>query len=292
MITFATFWHGSPLSAFEQACLCSVVRRGYSVTVYSYHNLGTLPGELKAGDASEIAPQDMVQRFIYDGRPNLSHFSDFFRYNLFDRTSHIWIDADMLMLRPLDFEVATEIIAMESPTSICGAIMRLNPGEKLDLILNKIDKAKDRDLIWGETGPRLLTEIFGEQSIRKVAHPPNDFFPISHNDFWRVFLPSERDWCESRCKESFSVHLWNNIVDRLGIWKRIAPPAGSWLAARYEADGTAGMFDASYPPEVMRRMIDNWILRKSGDDLGIKSVARQFVPSLRRSARSYIDRLR
>jgi hypothetical protein len=292
LVTFATFWHGSSLSPFEQACLYSVVRRGYSVTVYSYHSLGNLPDELTNGDASEIAPQDMVQRFIYNGRPDLSHFSDYFRYNLFNRTSHIWIDADMLMMRPLDLEVEAGLVARESRSSICGAIMRLNPGCNLDLLLKRVEEAKDRELIWGETGPKLLTEIFGEQSILKVAHPPHDFFPIGHDDFWRVFLPSERDWCEARCKESFAVHLWNNIVDRLGVWKRIAPPAGSWLASRYEADGTAGMFDASYPPEVMQRMIDNWILRKSGDDLGIKSIARQLVPSLFRSTRSYIDRLR
>ena len=149
-----------------------------------------------------------------------------------------------------------------------------------------MERATDRELSWGETGPRLLTEVFGKQDILKRARAPREFFPIGHDEFWRVFLPSERDWCEAACEGSFTVHLWNNIVVRLGIWKRFAPPPGSWLASRYEEDGTIDMFEDSYPADVMERMVENWILRGTGGALGIKAIARQLMPSIARSARS------
>jgi hypothetical protein len=290
LTTYATFWSGSPPSPFERACLSSFARRGYPVTMYSYRPVDGLPEGVSNGDASDIAPEETSRCFIYGGKPNLSHFSDYFRYKLFERTSHVWIDADLLMLRPIDFPVGETLLAREGPDSICGAIMRLGRSAELSALLSRVESAMGKELSWGETGPQLLTEVFGKKELFKNTHAPHDFFPIGHNDFWRVFLPSERDWCEAACEGSYAVHLWNNIVDRLGIWKRLAPPTGSWLASRYEADGTIGMFDASYPVDVMERMVENWTLRKTGADLGIRALAGQIMPSIARSARHHMRR--
>ena len=287
LTTYATFWAGLPPSPFEQACFLSFVRRKCSITVYSYRPISGLPEGVSAGDASDIAPEEASRRFIYGGKPNLSHFSDYFRYKLFERTPHVWVDADMLLLRPLDFSIKGSLLARERPDSINGAIMRVERGPELKAVLSRAEGAMDRELSWGETGPRLLTQAFGKDALFARARPPGDFFPIGHDEFWRVFLPAEREWCEAACEGSYGVHLWNNIVDRLGVWKRLAPPAGSWLASRYAADGTIGIFDASYPADVMERMVENWRLRKTGADLGIKTLLRQIVPSITRTARHY-----
>ena len=285
-LTFATFWSGEQLSAFECACLRSLAVRGYPVHLYSFDQIANVPAGIALRDAAEIAPPESVRRFLYAGKPNLSHYSDYFRYLLFRKTPHIWIDADMLLLRPLDIALKGTLLAREREDSICGAIMRLdNTRPELDRLIASTEAAMDRELKWGETGPGLITKIFGRSATFGDAFAPQFFFPITHDDFWKAFLPEYRGECEQLCAEAFGVHLWNNIVDRLGVWKMLAPPPGSFLANRFEQDGSLGFFAGTYPEKVMRAMVENWRLRQDGSALGIGNLSRQLLPSIGRTVR-------
>ena len=287
--SFATFWAGKHLSAFEAACLSSFATRGYQTIVYSYDVIENIPARVTLLDASEIAPMTALDRFLCDGQPNLSHFSDYFRYLLFMKTEHTWIDADMLMLRAIDRPLGRTVLARERADSICGAILRLdNTDTRLSRLISETEAVMDRNLLWGETGPRLLTKVFGRDAVFRNAYAPELFFPISHDDFWKVFLPEYSDECDVLCKNAFTVHLWNNIVDRLGVWKALAPPSGSFLARHFEADGSLCFFRDAYPEKVMSQMVENWRLRKNGADLGIANLSRQLVPSVFRTARHYL----
>jgi hypothetical protein len=287
--SFASFWAGKRLSAFEVSCLRSFVTRGYAVHLYSFDVIENVPEGVLLLDAAEIDPAESVKRFVYKGEATLSHYSDYFRYLLFQKTRHIWIDADMLLVRPIEVELGATVLAHERADTICGAVMRLdnaNPALK-DLIV-RTEAVMDRDLHWGETGPRLLTKVFDDRDTLKGAFAPERFFPITHDDFWKVFLPEHREECETLCGRAWGVHLWNNIVDRLGIWKMLAPPRGSYLWQRFEQDDSLQYFTATYPEKVMRQMVENWVLRKNGQDLGIVNLSRQLVPSALRTTRHYL----
>lgn len=286
--SFATFWSGTQLSAFEASCLHSFAVRGYETIVYSFDLIENVPDGVTLVNASEIAPAAALTRFLYEGKPNLSHFSDYFRYLLFSKTKHVWIDADMLMMRPVRFPLGRTVLACERRNSICGAILRLDSDKpELARLIAETEAAMDRELIWGQTGPRLLTSVFGHAGVFRAAHEPKLFFPVPHDDFWKVFLPGFRDECAALCESGITVHLWNNIVDRLGVWKMLAPPAGSFLAEQFEADGSMRFFRDAYPAKVMQQMVENWLLRKNGGDLGIRNLSRQLVPSVFRTARHY-----
>ncbi|WP_131197027.1 hypothetical protein [Lichenihabitans psoromatis] len=180
------------------------------------------------------------------------------------------------------------ILAKERADSICGAIMRLDKSNpKLGQLISATEAFMDHDLVWGATGPKLLSKVFGRSEVFGLAAETNVFFPIAHDDFWKVFLPEYRNECEAACANADTAHLWNNIVDRLGVWKKIAPPKGSYLSARFEADETLEFFTDTYPEAVMRQMIENWHMRKTGEDLGIRGLSRQIVPSAFRTARRY-----
>lgn len=290
--SFATFWAGTHLSAFEASCLNSFVARGYETVIYSFDVIENVPAGVTLLDASEIVPLTALNRFLFDGKPNLSHFSDYFRYLLFVKTKHVWIDADMLMLRPIDFSVGRTLFACERHDSICGAILRLDSTKpELARLVSETEAVMDRNLSWGHT-QRLLTKVFGRAEVFSKAYEPKLFFPIPHDDFWKVLLPEFRDECAVLCKGGFTVHLWNNIVDRLGIWKMLAPPSKSFLAERFEADDSLRFFRDAYPDKIMRQMVENWLLRKDGGDLGIFNLSRQLVPSVFRTARHYLGDVR
>ena len=45
MARFQTFWHGSPLSPYQQLCLKSFVDHGHELTLYSYHSIDVPAGD-------------------------------------------------------------------------------------------------------------------------------------------------------------------------------------------------------------------------------------------------------
>ena len=287
-LQFATFWQGE-LSPLEIACISSAQGVGGEVTVYSYSTLEGLPNGAKTSDAREIVPEASVNRFIHAGKPNLSHFTDFFRYNLFAKTNAIWIDTDMFLLDWPRQELPGTLLARERAPSICGAIMRIDRNEpELDVLLQQSAKKMDKELLWGETGPLLLTKVFGRESLLQRALPAKAFYELDYPEFWKAFLPEFAEECILRTDRSLGVHLWNNIVDTLGYWKWIAPPKGSFLDIILGERNLLDGFKATYPAKIMNNMVENFLLRKSGADLGIKGVASQLVPSLGRTLQHYV----
>ena len=262
--------------------MASFVRHGYAYTVFSYDSIENLPPGVEPADAATITDPVNASRFIIRGRPNLSHFTDLFRYKLFEQTPHIWVDTDMLMLHPLGFDTAAQLLAREDEQSICGAIMRLDAADpNLPDLIRRTEALRDKELVWGETGPRLLTSTFKSRDLLAASHDPAAFFPIHYNDFWKAFLPEFRGECEALCSNAATLHLWNDRVVKLGIWKRFAPPAGSFLADRFAAGNSLALFDDAYPAEVMRNMVENWRFRCEGGDVGLGQWLRRAVPSLK-----------
>lgn len=278
--SFATFWAGRMITPFEAACITSFLAQGYEYTVFSYDTIENLPPGVALRDAREITDESNVRRFLIKGRPNLSHFSDLFRYELFKRTDHIWVDMDMLLLRRLDLASYGQLLAKEDPSSLCGAIMRLDGTHpSLDTLIARTEALRDRELVWGATGPRLLTTVFGRQAIMQKAYDPSLFFPVHYNQSWKVFLPEYREECVQLCRSAYTTHLWNDRVVKIGIWKRFSPPAGSFLEARFRADGSLRFFDDAYPEGVMQNMVENWRSRCEGGDIGLGQWMRRAVPS-------------
>ena len=279
--SFATFWSGPRMSGYEAACIRSFLVRGHSYIVYGYEPIEGLPEGARWEDAASITPRENMGRFLIRGRPNLSHFSDLFRYELFRRTRHVWVDTDMLALREFDLPHTT-LLAREDASMLCGAILRLdatNPA--LDRLIARTLALRDRDLVWGATGPRLLTEVFGRASLLRQSLDPAMCFPVHSDRSWMLFLPECHDACVQLCGQARTMHLWNDRVGMIGIWKRFGPPAGSFLEACFRADGSLAYFEDLYPAPVMRAMIENWRYRCEGGDIGLGQWLRQAVPSAR-----------
>lgn len=284
--TFASFWAGAPPSAFEMGCFRSFSRRGYDLAVYTYDSFPGMPDWLQFRDAAEITPKADLDLYIYEGKPNLSHFSDLFRYRLFEETDRIWVDADIFLMRSFDFDLPVNIFAKEHEKSLCAAIMRLDRDDpRLSELVARTRALAGKSLFWGETGPKLMTAVFGKTQAFQDAFPPQTFYPILYDVFWKVFLPEHRDECAEMCRDAYTLHLWNNIVVQLGVWKAMAPPQGSYLYELFAENDSLGFFQGVYPAAVMRRMVENWSNRFSGADVGLGNLARQLAPSALRTAK-------
>ena len=288
---FATFWARGRLSAYEAACLASYTRHGYDMTIYSYGEVTNLPSAVIQRPASDIVDEKFTNGFRIKGVSSLSHFSDLFRYALFQKTSQIWVDSDMFLLRPIDIVLPPTLLAREDTRTLCGAIMRLDQAnEALATLVGRAEAAASRDLVWGETGPNLLTELLGADIVA-TAYGPELFFPIHYDDFWKVFLPEHCEECEAQCEAGYTLHLWNNIVTKAGIWKDVLPPQGSYLERCFVEGGTADLFQGVFPAAAMRHVIDNYRMRMSGSLKDVKRLAQLSLPGMRRRTARQIERL-
>ncbi|NHN83257.1 hypothetical protein GOB93_01190 [Acetobacter musti] len=284
---FGTFWYGGQLSALEQACANSVLSFGYDITIFSYSPLTGLPPGVTTASAGEILPEDMTRKFFFNGKPDTSHFSDLFRYEMIRQKNLIWVDLDMLMLSELPRTLPDDIVVREEQGNINGAILYLSGPELTEALITDVKGMTGRNLRWGETGPLALTRLVSARPDDIALSTPATFYPIGHNEIFKVFLPDYREECRALCAQASMMHLYNNILVKMGYWKDVAPPTGSFLHDAIARTDGLKFFRETYPVDVMKNVISNYHFRLNGKELGIKSILREAIPSVRRTYRHY-----
>src|SRR5436305_1811140 len=116
-------WVGPSLGPVESACLSSFVAAGHQVDLYSYENLSGIPAGVNLLDANTILPGALITRYRSNGSPSL--FSNRFRYALLAAGKGLWIDCDVLCLRPIDD--APIICGWQEACAVNGAVLKLPP---------------------------------------------------------------------------------------------------------------------------------------------------------------------
>src|SRR5271170_3257468 len=130
-----TFWHG-PLDALRLLCLRSQVAAGHKVTVYSFDPLAGLPDGVGNAEAGAILPHSFSER-LRPPQPDGSwrdwtilQFSDFFRMRLMAQRAaadiaRLWLDADVLLLKPVEIDPAKPYFAWERPRQLGNSVLYL-----------------------------------------------------------------------------------------------------------------------------------------------------------------------
>ena len=125
-----TFWHG-PMDALRQTCLRSQLAAGHKVTVYSFDTIPGLPAGVENADAEAILPHAFSER-LRPPEPDGSwrdwtilQFSDFFRMRLMAKGLGLWLDADVLLLRPIEIDSAKPYFAWERPRPLGNSVIYL-----------------------------------------------------------------------------------------------------------------------------------------------------------------------
>lgn len=246
MTAFATFWHGPP-PALIQACLASFPARGAALTLFGY-DLGVVaPAGVALRDARDICPDpSLIARYRVDGAPSLATFADRFRYEMLMKTELCWVDADIVALRPAAIGGATiwgRQPAAQGKALINNAVLRLPPDHPvLRDMLARARAAEGAEVGWGAIGPFLLTEIAEAHGVDASAAAPERFFPVAPDDFWRLFDPASRDVVAESARGADLLHLWSELLRRVGYDFDAAPPRGAYLHELFADIGALGAF--------------------------------------------------
>ncbi len=282
------FWARGRLSALDRACLSSFVQHGYPVRLFSYEPIANLPEGVTAADAATIVPEAMVSRVRYGGRPDLSHFSDLFRYEMIRKADLVWIDVDLLMIADAPMPQHKDIVVREEQGGLNGAVLYISDKDLMKEVFAAMETKLDKELRWGETGPALIFDVMKRKEATLQIYDHRYFYPVEHYDMWKLLLPEHVEECRRKCEAAATIHLFNNILTSLGYWKEFAPPEGSYLHDRLSEAGLIPLFSGVYPERVMRACIENFRFRQNGKALGIKAVLRQIIPSIGRTYGHYV----
>jgi len=243
-----TFWSFAPTTYIERLCLKSMLTAGHPVDLYTFDESVDVPEGVTVRDASEIMPRNQVL-FHQSGSPAL--FSDLFRYSGLRRGLGTWVDADVLLLRPI-VDLGEYILGWQDDRFINGAILRLPPDSGIFAYVDKLVNArvpvppywplrkKIRQLArgcfgrhrplerldWGVIGPKALTHFALKNGLAKLAQPTDVFYPLGWRDVRTLFDPAAH--IESRfTARTRAVHLYNF---QLREDKLKPPPQGSFIA--------------------------------------------------------------
>src|ERR1700682_3546074 len=124
------FCHG-PLDRLRQTCLRSQVAAGHNVTVYSFEPLAGLPDGVGNAEAEAVLSHAFAERLRPTGPDGVwrdwttLQFSDFFRMRLMARHAGLWLDADVLLLKPIEIDPAKPYFAWERPRQLGNSVLYL-----------------------------------------------------------------------------------------------------------------------------------------------------------------------
>ncbi len=234
MTTVNSLWIGDSLSPLACACIRSFLKMGHAFRLYCYRPPDNMPAGCELVDAANVLPESQVIRYSRGpGRGSVALFSNMFRYKLLHQVGGWWVDTDMFCLTPT-LPDAGVVLAQEDRQGLNCAIMRFPQGHPALLAGYEECVRRGDDVEWGDTGPRLLTQLAQKHALTDCIFPSGIFYPIHYRQFWIVFDPRRAAAASEAIGNAACVHLWNNMISRSNLDLAILPPRGSLLASMYE----------------------------------------------------------
>jgi hypothetical protein len=202
------------------AATTSMRAAGHPVNVWSYspQKLDFLrPHGIEVCAAADIVPQELFERVAAgtDLRYAIqAYFSDIVRYAALYKLGGLWLDTDVVMLRPFPFHGRSFFnIEWGSAHSVCGNVIYAEPGDPhmrslYDIALGLLSKSSRLD--FGVLGPKLLTNYISSSAgagLRDWVFSPMFFNSIN----WDEIAQFERPISELSAyfdERVHGLHLW------------------------------------------------------------------------------------
>ncbi len=148
-----TFWHG-PLDKLRQTCLRSQVAAGHKVTVYSFEPLPGLPDGVGNAEAEAILPHAFSEK-LRPPEPDgtwrdwtILQFSDFFRMRLMADSAGLWLDADVLLLKPVEIDPAKPYFAWERRRQLGNSVLYLPAHDPIVAAFEELMEQEELEPDW------------------------------------------------------------------------------------------------------------------------------------------------
>lgn len=224
-----SLWIGERLTALERLSLASFVRHGHPVDLYTYEAVAGVPDGVRVRDAGAILPASAIFRYGPEsggGDGSVASFANLFRYTLLAARGGWWVDTDVVCLRPLDL-TAAHCFGWQDDQRVNVAIMRTPPQSRLAVTLRDRAHALGTNLLWGTSGPNLMTAVVRELEMTSDALAPDAFYPIHHSEAASLFAADPDGRVARRLDGPYTVHFWNELARRNGVDKDADHPASS-----------------------------------------------------------------
>lgn len=239
----ATFWIGPSLRWFERIGLSSFCAIGHRVKLYCYDPIENVPEGVELCDAREIWEPGPAHKDLH-----LAAQADIFRLYLTSSTDEIWIDGDMLAIRPLTRDAAGYAVGWEvADHQVNNAVLGV-PRNSDALALLKDFVAKPFVPPWlnahlrntiaevpeaerlaaicaakrSAIGPLALTWALRETKEDQQVQDEAAYYPIP----WHLsdlFFAPQNPVDRYFTKDTAAVHLWSHLVRAYHRHRQPAP---------------------------------------------------------------------
>ena len=204
-------WIGKSLSLMEQLSIKSFLAHGHEYHLYVYRKVRNVPKGTIIKDANVILPKHRIFKYEHGfGKGSYSGFANLFRLKLLLENGGIWVDLDVVCLRPFNFKkkyVFSSEKTQEGKVKIHNGIIKSPKGCKfIKACYKEAEKRDTRTLLHGQIGSDLLTSNINKFDLQSFIVPPNTFCPIDPWDFKKLI---DSNFSFKISKEIYSIHLWN-----------------------------------------------------------------------------------
>ena len=171
-----TFWHGR-LDRLRLTCLRSQLAAGHKVTVYSFDPIAGLPEGVVNAEAEAILPRAFSEK-LRPPQPDGSwrdwttlQFSDFFRMRLMAESAGLWLDPDVLLLKPVEIDLARPYFAWERRRQLGNSVLYLPSRDPIVLAFDRLMQQEELTPDWLALRHRLT---FALRRLRGASNRVSD----------------------------------------------------------------------------------------------------------------------
>jgi len=236
-----SLWIGGQLSNVEKLCVQSFLDNGHQFHLYAYEDITNVPAGAQVFDANEIIGADAIFRYKEGwAKGSVSGFADLFRLLLIQKKGGWWVDMDIICLKKFDMEADTVFCTSyegEYDSLVNNCVFKApNDSPFLTYCLSEIAKLDLKNMGFGLAGPFLFQRAVKELKLQDKAAPFFYFNPITWKNVGDIILG--RMDLKTRYKEklrpvfkpatmigrgikkeSYSLHLWNEVWNSNGYDK-------------------------------------------------------------------------
>ena len=201
------------------AATASMRRAGHPVRVWSYspQKLEFLsPHGVELRSADEVIPRSLYEQIVAGSE--IRYFSDIFRYAALYEHGGLWMDTDVVLLRPFPFHgehfFNLQWRGGHAGHFVCGNVMYARPRsrhiEALYRLSMRIFESQKR--AFGDIGPRLLSHYMASDAgaeLRDWVFSPVLFNSIDWTETALFDRPPSQVSVLLNDDRVFGIHLWN-----------------------------------------------------------------------------------
>lgn len=236
LFTINCLWIGNKLGPTEQLCLLSMLKQGHQVRLFTYEAVLNVPSGIEIISGNSILPREKI---LYDKKRNSPALgSDVFRLKLQEHNLGIWLDLDILLLKPL-FSQTADLFGRQHGDTFNNAVLYLNSDSPIlksliDFVSNPYPvppffsrtsqfMLKTRKTLrlpkhvsymnWGVFGPKALTHFIRVHNSTQFAQPEDVFYPVNYKD---AHGPFTANWNTEKhiTPNTKALHLWNEMLKK------------------------------------------------------------------------------